>query len=93
MTKIKGNFRQMVRRFLDGNRNYYESGDWSIAQGGYDCWFELYYKKRCLITCINGRMIPQEVRIEGTNKLIDTKKLMKILKEESNGDYLYDEEE
>lgn len=31
-------------------------GDWKIAKGGYDLWFELYYKDAAVARCVDGEL-------------------------------------
>ena len=35
---------------------YTVCGNWSIASGGYDCWWEIYYKGYTVLQCINGKL-------------------------------------
>lgn len=33
-------------------------GDWTIAEGGYDCWFEIYHGQNCtpVAECVAGKI-------------------------------------
>ena len=37
-----------------------EQGDWMIAEGGYDLWFEVYYKEVTAARCIAGKIETEE---------------------------------
>lgn len=39
-----------------GWKGRYKVGNWTIANGGYDFWFEIYYKNDVKIQCINGKV-------------------------------------
>lgn len=52
----RGNLRRLVRRYMEGNKNSYTDGDWSIAKGGYDCWFEIYVANQFFISCVAGKL-------------------------------------
>lgn len=41
---------------FDKNGKYASCGDWSIAKGGYDLWWEIYYKGYTVLQCINGEL-------------------------------------
>ena len=49
--KPRGSLRSVIRRYYNGNKNSYTDGDWSIAKGGYDCWFEIYLANQFFISC------------------------------------------
>lgn len=38
------------------NGRYAECGYWTIARGGYDCWWEIYYQGYTVLQCINGEL-------------------------------------
>ena len=83
--KIKGNFRAMFHRFAHGKAKSYKDGDWRVAVGGYDLWFEVYLKDEWLIRCVNGELdwrndilspistTQQEVGTKPQYKCIDTR--------------------
>lgn len=82
MSKVyNGDFKGMFRRFANGSKKSYSSGDWSVAVGGYDCWFEVYYKRTPIINCINGELniLNHEIDKNQMKKLID------IIKSEYDG--------
>lgn len=54
IVKPKGSLRSVIRRYYGGNKNSYTDGDWSIANGGNDCWFEIYLNNEFFITCVDG---------------------------------------
>lgn len=89
--KINGNFRRMVRNFMYGSNGVYKSGDWQIANGGYDLWFEIYYKGRCFIRCVAGVLSGEEIDLgrdfDGKKIILKPEKYMNILVEESEGVY------
>lgn len=41
---------------FDADGRYAECGNWSIANGGYDCWWEIYYQGYTVLQCINGEL-------------------------------------
>lgn len=50
-------FRSMLHRFDSaGWKGRNRSGDWEIANGGYDLWFEVYYRGIPVIQCIAGQV-------------------------------------
>lgn len=51
-----GTVKSLVKKFFSGDKNVYRSGDWKIAQGGYDLVAELYYQNvtACRIYDNNG---------------------------------------
>lgn len=56
IVKPKGSLRSVIRRYYGGNKNSYTDGDWSIAKGGYDCWFEIYVSNQFFIKCVDGAL-------------------------------------
>lgn len=56
MTKSLTEFKKMVERFYSGKRKEYKSGSWSIAVGGYDCWFQISYNGTPVIECVTGNL-------------------------------------
>lgn len=73
---VFGNFKRMLLRFdNNGWKGRYNEGPWSIANGGYDLWFEIYYNNTLVAQCIDGE-VSSHFNING----IDNKKLVnKIL--------------
>ena len=49
-----GSLKRLITRYSNGNNNSYKDGKWSLAIGGYDLWFELYYNGILIIQCIDG---------------------------------------
>ena len=52
------NFRglkSVLEKFND-NGKYAEGTHWSIANGGYDLWWELYYDGLSILQCIAGEL-------------------------------------
>ena len=52
------NFRglkSVLRKFND-NGKYSEGTHWSIANGGYDLWWELYYDGLSILQCVAGEL-------------------------------------
>lgn len=47
--------RKMLRCF-DYNGKFASYGAWSIACGGYDLWFEIYYNGQPIIRCVAGEL-------------------------------------
>lgn len=41
---------------FDEDGRYAKCGNWSIANGGYDLWFEIYYDGYTVLQCINGKL-------------------------------------
>ena len=55
----------------------FSSGNWEISYGGYDLWFELYYKNQPVMQCIDGKLL-SDFGLDDTNKL---KLFNKVLEE------------
>ena len=54
----------------------YKDGDWGIAKGGYDLWFEVYYKGIPKIRCIAGELeVENEDGIDANKCLMTLKKV------------------
>ena len=51
---IKG-LRKCLREF-DENGRYASAGEWSIARGGYDLWWQLSYAGTPVIDCVAGKL-------------------------------------
>ena len=45
-----------VLKKFDADGRYAECGNWSIANGGYDCWWEIYYQGYTVLQCISGEL-------------------------------------
>lgn len=90
----RGNLRSLVRRYMDGNKNSYTSGDWSIAKGGYDCWFEIYLDNPYFIGCVGGKLSgvshPLHYSFDYSYKEADKylEKCLKVVQEESPHTYI-----
>lgn len=71
-----GNFKRLLLRFDEhGWKGRFNEGPWSIANGGYDLWFEIYYENEPIAQCIAGK-VSSHFTIDG----IDNEKLInKIL--------------
>lgn len=50
----KGNLKRLLTSYSNGVMNHYKNGDFEIATGGYDMWFEIYVNKVPAIGCVNG---------------------------------------
>jgi hypothetical protein len=50
--------RSVLRRFARTKDDFVENkkGHWSIGNGGYDCWWELYYDNCPVAACILGTL-------------------------------------
>lgn len=49
--------KDVLRTFDDhGWKGSFTRGNWRIANGGYDCWFELHYKGPLVARCIAGEL-------------------------------------
>ncbi len=47
----------VLKRFDEnGWKGSFTHGDWQIANGAYDCWFELYYKGEPVARCVAGEL-------------------------------------
>ena len=44
-----------LEKFED-NGKYAKGGKWSIANGGYDLWWEIYYEGYTVLQCIDGEL-------------------------------------
>lgn len=45
-----------VLRKHEESGDYEKCGHWSIAKGGYDLWFEVYYDGYTALQCIDGEL-------------------------------------
>lgn len=59
-----------------GWKGSFSRGPWKIANGGYDCWFELYYKGLPVARCIAGEL---ESNVSWVNDVEKEKMFNKIL--------------
>ena len=50
----KGSCLRAVRRFFEGSNRYARDGEWTVAIGGYDLWWEISYASRPVIDCVDG---------------------------------------
>ncbi len=41
---------------FDENGKYSKCGKWSIANGGYDLWWEIYYEDYTVLQCVAGKL-------------------------------------
>ena len=49
--------KDVLKRFDEnGWKGTFTHGDWQIANGAYDCWFELYYKGEPVARCVAGEL-------------------------------------
>ena len=54
-TNLSG-FKQMFQKFMGGADNSaYTNGNWKIATGAYDLWFEIYLNGTPVIGCVDGK--------------------------------------
>ena len=53
--KLTG-LKTVLKKFDKTWKGAYTFGSWKIANGGYDCWFELYYKNQPVVQCIAGEV-------------------------------------
>ena len=54
-TNLSG-FKQMFQKFMGGADNCsYTNGNWKIATGAYDLWFEIYLNGTPIIGCVDGK--------------------------------------
>lgn len=58
MKKIKlDGLKDVLQTFNDhGWEGSFSRGNWRIANGGYDLWFELYYKNQPVVQCVSGEL-------------------------------------
>ncbi len=52
--KYTGSCIRCARRFLEGDNRYAKDGLWTMANGGYDLWWEICYDRVPVIGCIDG---------------------------------------
>lgn len=67
--------RRLLKAYKNGNNKSYKRGDWGISEGGYDLWFEIYYKDIPKIQCVDG-----ELEL-GNDDEIDGEKVLQIIKD------------
>lgn len=48
---------QVVLKRFEKTGNYEKCGHWSIAKGGYDLWWELYWNNYTVLQCIAGELV------------------------------------
>lgn len=76
MSKINFSGLNTVLKKHDASGEYEKFLDWSIAKGGYDLWWEIYYQDYTVLQCVDGelqggfRPIP-EFDLEEEQKLIE----------------------
>ena len=73
----KGQIREMLKTF-DRNGKYSKRGDFHIANGGYDLWWEMYYKGTPFMTCIYGNI--EDYPCKGISE-DDISKIRELIKE------------
>ena len=73
-------------RLFDENEKYARNGKWSIARGGYDLYWELYYDNIPIVDCTEG-FIKISISNENTIKLAE--RIVKAIKEEYSYCYKY----
>ena len=56
MEKISFNGLKPALKKFDENGKYSEAGLWSISNGGYDLWWEIYYNGYTILQCIDGKL-------------------------------------
>ena len=66
--------RELLKTYKNGSRKSYTRGEWSIAEGGYDLWFEIYYKGIPKIQCVDGELFV------GNDNEIDEERTLSIIK-------------
>lgn len=47
---------QVALKRFEKDGEYAKCGHWSIASGGYDLWWEIYYKGYTVLQCISGEL-------------------------------------
>lgn len=65
----------ILKRF-DENGRYAEGTHWSIANGGYDLWWELYYDNMAIARCVAGTL---EITVDELTDVME-KRLIKSIK-------------
>lgn len=75
MLKYSG-LKAVLKRFDDnGWRGCYRQGPWSIANGGYDLWFELYYEDTCVARCVAKEL---EIEYDGEDAIKLQTKILEV---------------
>lgn len=47
--------RYILKKFIENDwKGYYSSKCWAIANGGYDCWFQINYNNQPIADCVAG---------------------------------------
>ena len=74
--KRKGNLRRLLKRYVSSNskQKAFVDGDWKIAEGGYDLWFEIYCNNITMVQCVDGKL-------ECCNDSKEAKKALSIARE------------
>jgi hypothetical protein len=57
MKKIYLSGLQVALRRFEQDGKYAKCGHWSIAKGGYDLWWELYWDGYAVLQCVSGKLI------------------------------------
>lgn len=71
----KGNLKRLLVRFDNTNKLSCKDGLWSIAKGGYNLCWELYYDGVAKIQCIDGKIVV------GNDEDINVNRALKTIKE------------
>lgn len=56
MNKVNFNGLNTALKKHDTSGDYEKSLDWSIAKGGYDLWWEIYYQGYTVLQCVDGEL-------------------------------------
>ena len=63
--------RSLLKRFDEGIELSVAGTHWSIAQGGYDLWWQIYFDEIPVVDCVNGEI---------ENDCLDNKTFTKLKK-------------
>ena len=69
-----------LRKFEENGKEAH-CGKWTIANGGYDLWWEIYYEGISVLECVDGDIMPcdrGDIPKEEIQKLIDVVKSVYI---------------
>lgn len=63
---------------FNNNGKYVKCMDWSIASGGYDLWWEIYYQDYTVLQCVDGELIGGFRPIPEFNDKMEVKLIEKV---------------
>lgn len=72
-------FKTLLKKYEGGRELNYTIRNWGIARGGYDLWFEIYYKGIPVIGCVDGEIEAYNAEFQAYANLVATEYKMKTV--------------